>query len=253
MSWLKFRVTLNLVASVVDLKNALANTRPTIITWTSHGNTGSFYDFNHVPVPADIFQNASPSVYQFHLASCEGYQAIQNKYQPFIPKTMKHWAWQTLTYHPGTLKPHFAREDWNPYINYPGVFSYKGMVCQPRDTSFVIYDSRKKQTIGNYNYTKVDVCNYMIANGTEGHVCSKVGETWELYNRRNLQVVPGKPFDNHYDCISRITNIRNGFMCRRYIDTDKFHTVNAVTHERSEKTFDGLKSCYEYIDSVKGI
>lgn len=99
MSWLKFRTTINLVASVKDLKSALKNTRPTIIVWTSHGNEDFFYDFNQVRIPYNVFKDTSPSVYQFILASCNGFTAIQNGYKNYISPTMKYWGWERLVYH----------------------------------------------------------------------------------------------------------------------------------------------------------
>ncbi len=250
MAWLKFRVTINLVASIDDLKIALANNRPTIIVWTSHGNQQSFYDFNQVPVPSTIFKDASPSVYQFHLASCEGYQAIQNKYLPHIPKTMKHWAWQTLTYHPGTLKPHFDQEIWNPFINYPGTFTNKGLSCQKQEERFVIYDGIKKALVGDFSYDKAETCNYVVANASDKLVCNKKGEKWEIYQRKNLTVIPGTPFDNHYDCHSRITNVNKNKMCRRFEDTNQLHTIDITTLVRSADGFANLWDCYDYIEKT---
>jgi len=121
VSWLNFRATINLVASVDDLSAALKNTRPTIIVWTSHGDEQGFYDFNQVRVQNTIFKNASPTVYQFILTSCNGSQAIQNSYKPYIPKTMMYWSWNSLVYHPSYLGNllNSTANPWSPFENFP--------------------------------------------------------------------------------------------------------------------------------------
>lgn len=250
MAWLKFRVTINLVASVTDLKNALSNTKPTIIVWTSHGNVESFYDFNQMPVAASIFKNTSPSVYQFHLASCDGLPAMQKKYLPYIPETMKYWAWEGLTYHPSTLKPHFARTDWSPFINYPGNFTNKGLTCSKIGESYRLYDMLKNDYVGTAEQASLEICNYLVANGTQDAVCNKNGEKWDIYSRKNLSVVTGKAFETHYDCHSRVTNIHNGNVCRRIESDGLIHFVNVHSNEVSTETFEDSWKCYDFVHSL---
>jgi hypothetical protein len=248
LSWLKFRVIINLVASVDDLRSALANKNPTIITWTSHGNETGFYDFNQIKVPPSIFKNTSPSVYQFILTACNGFSAMQDTYKPHIPATMKYWSWDRLVYHPTDLKK--LLEDstiWNPFMHYPGELTYKNLVCKKSGESYQITHARELLPIGGGTYDNLENCNYIVANSNDHFVCYREGEKWQIYNKKHRKVIAGTAFDYHYDCNSRISNTYAKKLCRRLASTNKFHFIDGETNVVSTESFDGLNACYDHL------
>lgn len=248
LSWLKFRVIINLVASVEDLRSALANKNPTIITWTSHGNKTGFYDFNQIKVPQDIFKKTSPTVYQFILTACNGFSSMQDTYKPHIPKTMKYWSWDRLVYHPTDLKKLLEDDTiWNPYMHYPGELTYKNLVCKKTGERYQITHARELLPIGGGTYDKLETCNYIVANSNEHFVCYREAEKWNVYNKKQRKLVPGNSFDNHYDCNSRISNTYAKKICRRLASDDKFHFIDGETNVASAETFESVNSCYEHL------
>lgn len=250
LSWLKFRVTLNLTASVEDLKSALSNKNPTIIVWTSHGNEEAFYDFNQVKVPYKIFSKASPSVYQFVLTACNGFTALQKNYLAHAPKTMKHWGWQRLVYHPTDVKEFFSNNDWNPFTNYPRPFEYKGLGCATRGGGYGIYQKSTNQFVGEFDYAKLEDCLYMVANSNDLFVCSNKNNLWELYSKKTLKQIPGIGFDVSYDCTSRVANTYSNKVCRKLSEDNLFHYIDGVTGKVSQETFSSINECYDYIQTT---
>lgn len=247
LSWLKFRTTINLVASVTDLKAALKNTRPTIIVWTSHGNEQFFYDFNQVRVPYNIFKNTSPSVYQLILTSCNGYTAIQNGYKKYIPATLKYWGWERLVYHPSDLEAHLSAEAWDPYIGYPSTLSNNGMACLKTDNGFNIVKRTSGQAIPESGRTTFEGCMYPLMNSDANYVCTQQADKlWAIFNHKLNAIMPGVNFDNHYDCTSRITNAIQGKVCRRI--NDSFYYVDSK-NKISQESFKSIDACAEYIQS----
>ena len=248
LSWLKFRVIINLVASVDDLRSALLNKNPTIITWTSHGNATGFYDFNQVRVPPSIFKNTSSSVYQFILTACNGFSSMQDIYKPHIPATMKYWSWDRLVYHPTDLKK--LLEDntiWNPYMHYPGELTYKNLVCKKSDERYQIMHARELLPIGGGTYDRLENCNYIVANSNDHFVCYREGEKWQIYSKKHRKVIEGTAFDNNYDCNSRISNTYAKKLCRRISSDNKFHFIDGETNVVSAESFDGLNACYDHL------
>lgn len=73
-----FRVILHSKASTENLREALLSPTVSVILYSAHGNESAFYDYNKNPVPYDIFENVSPSLYQFVLSSCYGTEALRN-------------------------------------------------------------------------------------------------------------------------------------------------------------------------------
>jgi hypothetical protein len=244
LSWLKFRVIINLVASVEDLKAALANDRPTIIVWTSHGNTEGFYDFNQIKIPHDIFKNTSPTVYQFILTSCYGFNAIQDVYKPHIPATMKHWAWERLVYHPGDLETFIHGDSWNPFINYPGALTHQGLTCAKEGESYHVQLVREKANFpGSYN--SLETCNYIVANSNRYLSCSQdEAGKWLPWSRRLGAHLPIRGFDNHYDCLSRISNVHRNKLCVRLLSDDRFHAFDVTTAVYGQEGFGSANECY---------
>jgi len=248
MSWLKFRTTINLVASVTDLKAALKNTRPTIVVWTSHGNESFFYDFNQIRVPYNVFKDTSPSVYQLILTSCNGFTAIQNGYKKYIPPTLKYWGWERLVYHPTDLKAHLSSNDWTPYISYPSSISYNGMSCvKDGDRGFDVAKVASGAKIAESGRTTFDGCMYPLMNSDSNYICTQqADDKWGIYNHRINALMPGANFDVSFDCHSRITNAIQTKVCRR-IDESFYYvdSKNKVSHE----SFKTLDACSEYIQS----
>lgn len=250
LSWLKFRVTMNLTASVQDLKNALSNKNPTIIVWSSHGNTEAFYDFNQVKVPFNIFSKASPSVYQFILTSCNGFTALQNNYLKHMPKTIKYWGWERLVYHPSDVKTFFSANDWNPFYKYPKPFEYKGLSCAVNGEGYSVYQGSSKKFVGEFNYASLETCLYTVANSNDHFVCNRKDNFWEIYSKKNLKQIPGINFDEIYDCASRISNTYNNKLCRRLAEDNLFHYIDGTTSKVSQETFGSINDCYDYIQST---
>lgn len=90
-----FRVILNVRSTNEDLADAFASKTSSVVVFSSHGNTSYFYDFNHKPIPTDIFKNRSSNVYQFILSACNGAQALRKNY--VVPSDLKVYAWEDLT------------------------------------------------------------------------------------------------------------------------------------------------------------
>jgi hypothetical protein len=248
MSWLKFRTTINLVASVSDLKTALKNTRPTIIVWTSHGNESFFYDFNQIRVPYDVFKDTSPSVYQLILTSCNGFTAIQNGYKKYIPGTLKYWAWERLVYHPSDLQARLSSQDWNPYIGYPGPVTYNGMSCVKRgNKGFDVIKVASGAIVPESGRTTYESCMYPLMNSDSNYICTQQADkSWAIYNHRINAVMPGVNFDANYDCNSRITNGIQAKVCRR-IGENYFYVDSK--NKVSQESFKTLDACSEYIQA----
>ena len=107
----KFRVLINVNATVEHLKLAAQDSNTSIILWSSHGNQEGFYDYNNQKVPYDIFKNKSSSLYQFILSACYGRIALTNHYEI---KDMETWAWAGLTTSL-QLKSFLVSDQWNAY------------------------------------------------------------------------------------------------------------------------------------------
>jgi hypothetical protein len=90
-----FRVILNVRSTSDDLSDAFASKTASVVVFSSHGNQTAFYDFNHKPVPKDIFKNRSSNVYQFILSACYGSIALKANY--VVPNDLKVYAWGDLT------------------------------------------------------------------------------------------------------------------------------------------------------------
>lgn len=249
LSWLKFRTTINLVASVTDLRAALKNQRPTIIMWTSHGNSNYFYDFNQIQVPYSIFAKTSPYIYQFILTSCNGFTAIQNGYKKHIPDTMKYWGWERLVYHPTDVKAHFSDKDWNPYINYPGTLQVEGLVCDKTDNGFAVKHLNSGKFIPGSNRESFERCAYLLTNADKNYVCANENGKWNLFNHSIFASQPGAAFDLNHDCVSRITNAIDGKVCRRLTSDNLFHYIDS-NNNISDMSFKGLNECSNYIQST---
>lgn len=246
LSWLKFRVTINLVASVEDLEATLQSTRPTIITWVSHGNQHGFYDFNSVRVPYKIFQKASPSIYQLILTSCHGSQAMQNHYDKFRPVTLKYWAWDSFVYHDTDVKSFLAGDSWSPYINYPQKILSNGMSCIEKDGKFVLRDEKNETDI--QTFSKEESCFYLAANSNQHFACYTKDNKIAIWNRFKKAVVPGIDFDKNYDCISRVSNTHKEKVCRRLDSDNLFHYIPAHSNEPSRETFNSVNECYDHVN-----
>lgn len=104
-----FRVVLNVRSTSEDLADAFASPTASVVLFSSHGNTTYFYDFNHNPVPTDIFKNRASNVYQFILSSCHGAQALRKNY--VVPSDLKVFAWEGLT-NPTELVNFLVGDSW---------------------------------------------------------------------------------------------------------------------------------------------
>ncbi|MBA2404986.1 MAG: hypothetical protein H0V66_09465 [Bdellovibrionales bacterium] len=90
-----FRVILNVRSTSTDLADAFASKTASVVVFSAHGNQTAFYDFNHIPVPKDIFTKRSANVYQFILSACYGSIALKANY--VVPGDLKVYSWGDLT------------------------------------------------------------------------------------------------------------------------------------------------------------
>jgi hypothetical protein len=91
----EFRVIINVKSTSDDLADALASKSASVVLFSSHGNKGAFYDFNHEAIPTNIFESRSANVYQFILSACYGSIALKDNY--VVPEDLKVFAWKDLT------------------------------------------------------------------------------------------------------------------------------------------------------------
>lgn len=74
LAWRGFRVIINPIAFVSDVREAVQNPRTSAVIWNSHGATsGAVLDSSDVILPKDIFiKNASPRFKYLLFANCSG-------------------------------------------------------------------------------------------------------------------------------------------------------------------------------------
>lgn len=250
LSWLKFRTTINLVASVSDLRSALKNDRPTIIMWTSHGNKEYFYDFNQIQIPHSVFKNTSPKIYQFILTACDGFTALQNGYKKSIPPTLSVRGWARLVYHPGDVKTLLTSDDWNPYDNHPGPLINNGMVCKKTGDAYAVFSARTGAMMPNSVQNTFENCMYTLANSDKDYICAGREGKAAIYNHRLKDFMPGDDFDNNYDCVSRITNSMDGKVCRRIGDNVYYFDRN---NKISSEKFNDINACFQFVQTTTDI
>lgn len=250
VSELKFKTTINLVASVTDLRAALKNNKPTIIMWTSHGNDHHFYDFNQIQVPDNILKDASPMVYQVLLTSCHGFLAFNNTYKKHAPNNLWVYGWDRIVWHPGDVKRFFDDKSWTPYDHYPITLKVNGMVCEKKPDGYVIKKSKDGTVIPRSFANTFQRCAYKLTNSDENYLCViNENDRWDLYNHKTNKVQPGVAFDADIDCHSRITNAINGRVCRFISDDQKHHYVDK-NNTVSKESFESINQCSEYIQKT---
>lgn len=111
-----FRVILNVRSTGTDLADALSSESSSVVLFSSHGNQGAFYDFNHNPVDYNVFKNKSKSVYQFILSACYGSIALRDNY--VLPDDLKIYAWSSLT-NSTELKDFLLSDSWTGFEGKP--------------------------------------------------------------------------------------------------------------------------------------
>lgn len=250
VSELKFKTTINLVASVTDLRAALKNNKPTIIMWTSHGNDHHFYDFNQIQVPDNIFKDTSPMVYQVLLTSCHGLLAFEKTYKKHTSKHLWVTGWNRIVWHPGDVKNYFDSSSWNPYDHYPITLKVNGMVCEKKPNGYVIKKTKDGVIIPRSFFDSFQRCAYQLTNTDENYLCTKnENNEWDLYNHKTNRIHSGSAFIKDYDCHSRITNAINGRVCRYMDENKKYHFVDK-NNTVSKESFESINQCSEYIQKT---
>lgn len=261
VSRLGFRISMKMTARTYDLKEALQTTVPTIIVWTSHGNEEGIYDGDY-RLPSEIFKNASPSVYQFILTSCNGGQARDSVYKNSIPASMKMWAWSRLVYHPTDLG-NFVNDpaQWNPFENYPGEPKIKGLVCKKdAGNKFALFKGETR--IGFPIWATKELCLQRAAQSNQGFVCAPTNDKGELglFSLITNEPIEGTRYNNESKDMCFFTPSRafNGKICRGVPKAGSKETVHRVVPAQTGKVemgqdFKDYESCVNSIMNSQDI
>lgn len=248
MSRLQFRVVINTMASMSDLRNTLKSDRPTIVVWSSHGDPNYFYDFNNAQVPHNVFEKMSPSVYQFLLVSCNGFSALQDGYSKYLAKSTYYSGWTRLVTALDMQQILSTSSNWDPYRNYPGKLVVSGLTCAKNENNYEIKNIKTGAIIPGTSYSKFENCAYLLANADENYLCSynHQAKKWDIYNHKQQTAQPGVRYEYSSDCYARITNAIGGRVCR-FIESDKAYRFVDKTNTLSKEKFETLFRCSDYI------
>lgn len=107
-----FRVVMNVRSTGEDLKEAAKSNTTSVILFSAHGSTESFFDYNGAAVPYDVFTEKAPNVYQFILSACYGRVALDKNY--VIPKDLYTLSWSGLTNSTEMIE-YLVSEKWTGY------------------------------------------------------------------------------------------------------------------------------------------
>ncbi|MGE0614741.1 MAG: hypothetical protein AB7P04_03800 [Bacteriovoracia bacterium] len=107
----RFRVILNPVTFVLDLKEAVQNERASVIIWSSHADTsGTIYDAAKRPVPTNIFyEKAGRAKRHYTFSNCYSDLTV-NTYSFPVGTQMTHWTGTTTS---GQLFAYLFSDRWN--------------------------------------------------------------------------------------------------------------------------------------------
>ncbi len=106
-----FRVIINPVAMVEDIKAAVQDKKTKVIIWSSHGTEdGTIYDSREKAVPTDVFAgNAGLNLKQIIVSACYS-EVMVRKYQ--FPKGLKRTHWEGTTDSNDLFN--YLYNDWDP-------------------------------------------------------------------------------------------------------------------------------------------
>lgn len=205
-----FCVHMNWAASIIDLKVALKNTRPTIIIWSSHGQPRGVTDKldDETIFPPDIFKNVSSSVYQFVVATCYGSLAIKN-YDLTAAKHIKFTGWDF------PLSTDFFKkflEKWDFLENYPKNRAHSGLICKEQQGQHHLVTEKGGRIVSVLNDQESCFANW--ASASEGLVCSQIKNVRKLFDIRTGQLVENSKFEIYEEwCLETPERAYNGRVC----------------------------------------
>ena len=196
VSRLGFRISMKLTGRLNDIRDALQTTTPTILVLTAHGNEQGVYDSDR-RLPSDLYKNASPNVYQVILLSCHGANSLKAVYNNERPKTMKVWGWSRLVYAADLGKFVNDPAQWNPFENYPGEPTVKGLICKKdAGNKFALFKGETR--IGLPIWATKEQCLQRAQQSNQSFVCAPTDDKGGLglYSVVTGQPIEGLRYDN---------------------------------------------------------
>jgi hypothetical protein len=254
LSSVKFRIIINLHAGLDDLRSALRNSNPTVIYWGSHGSPKSFYSYfgpgqdSGAEVPAAVFDNVSPTVYQFFLAACFGEQSFSN-YAPYIPKTMTYFRWSNLLY-PPTVLNWMLSGAWNLFQGHPSP-TREGLRCQMENGKYRLVSSNGTALPGN-GYLNWNDCYVDLFNARNGFICSASEDKYETFSIAKMEKTLGSSYYNRTACHNRLKTSNQRKMCRAN-DQNVFYIIDSQTNTPQSIEYKSMKDCISALFSEKTI
>jgi hypothetical protein len=245
-----FRVVMNWRASILDLKAALKNTRPTIIIWSSHGQPKGITDKMDEDqlLPRDFFQEISPTVYQFIVATCFGTPALQN----YDLTHAQHVKFQSWDYPINTdhLKTYLS--SWDFLDNYPKENEREGFVCRQKERIYQLVIRQTGQAISNYEKHEDCLADWSLSH--HGMVCTHPPhpQNAQLFDALKGHVVKDSAFmsTTREWCREAPSRAYRGLLC--YMNNDyKFSVYNLKSRTSEALQFPNKQECYNSIWSQK--
>lgn len=250
MSEMKFRVIMNLYAGISDLKSALNADRPTVILWASHGTAVNFYSATGEPVPASVFKDASPYVYQFILSACYGTEAFDFKYGPVVPKTMKTYTWSGET-KPSELKKWIYSGAWSAFSNRKEITN-EGLICERQGSGYTLKNKALKKSLPGYTYSSANACHESLLKANNGFACNQVGPIdFTTISIAKLQVTDGSKYSSQDECMNRLKSAYNGKICRGLPGSNKVLMIDSRTNTANERYFTAMPDCVNTLFSER--
>lgn len=257
---LRFRIQINLRATVRDLRAALRNDRPTILYWTSHGNKQGFFDSQSILVPYNVFEKTSSNIYQLILTSCDGRQALDENYK--IPKSLYSWAWSSAVYREN-VNEFINSNSWSPFINRPGPVTQLGLKCvELEDKKAAIYLS-SGAILEGWIFTNLENCFRRLLSANQNFICNQFGdgdygivslitnkfiegENWPHQKGERLMEVNSL---NESSCTERVHNATGERVCRKLQNNPEIWSTIAASSGKpeSDKRFSSRNECLNYL------
>lgn len=253
MSGLNFRVIMNLYAGISDLKDALKAEVPTIILWTSHGDPTNFYSATGEPIPASVFNEATPHVYQFILSACYGAESIGHKYRKTIPSSIRTYSWSGTT-KPSELNAWIKSPAWNAFSNRKDMTN-EGLKCalQP-NSKYALQAVSKNKLVPGYNYRTANECYESLLAAREGFVCNQTGAIdYATVSISTLQLTPGSKYSSLRECTNRLKSAYNKKMCRGLPGSSRVVLVSSQTNMADERYYTAMPDCVNALLSERSL
>ena len=250
MSELKFRVIMNLYAGISDLKSALDADRPTVILWTSHGTAVNFFSATGEPVPASVFKEASPYVYQFILSACYGTEAFDFKYGSNIPKTMKTFTWSGET-KPSELKKWIYSGAWSAFSHRKEITN-ENLICERQGSGYILKNRFLNKALPGYKYNSSNACHESLLKANNGFACNQVGPVdFTTVSIAKLETTAGSKYSSQDECMNRLKSAYNGKICRGLPGSNKVLLIDSKTNTANERYFTAMPDCVNTLFSER--